>query len=57
MQFTVHVEIPALDRLVNFLQAGEQGKIDALAAQIRSQVTDPLHTSTTALQDATTAAA
>lgn len=53
---TITLEIPALDRLLAYLESKDQAQIDALAAQVRTTITDPLHNSATALHSATTAA-
>lgn len=45
------VEIPALDRLLDFLEANQQKEVDALGDQI-AQATSTLHKSTDRLQKA-----
>ncbi len=47
----IRVDIPALDRLVDYLTASDQPEVDAMAAQVRS-ATDALRQSTEALQGA-----
>lgn len=54
MPIIITIQVPALDRLVDYLTANEQKAVDALAAQVRSTITDPLHTSGSALESATT---
>lgn len=48
---TIIVNIPALDRLVSFLETGQQAQIDALTATVKAS-TAGLSTSETALQGA-----
>jgi len=47
--FTIRVDVPALDRLVNFLQTSQQAQIDAITAQLGQQ-TQRLNQSSTALK-------
>jgi len=51
--FTIHVEFPALDALVAYLQSqdAQQSQLDDMAKQIQS-LTDRLHQSQSALQGA-----
>ena len=51
MRLIVHVEVPALDRLVDFLKEDQQRKIDALDARVKPAL-DTLKQSTSALETA-----
>ena len=45
------VEIPALDRLVTYLEAAQQAQVDSLSEQVAT-LTDALSTHTTGLEAA-----
>ncbi len=49
---TINVNIPALDRLMDFLEAQQQAEVDALTAKVKQQLTGKLSTSQQALQGA-----
>lgn len=50
---TIRVDFPALDRLLDFLEANEQGQVDTITAAIR-QGNAALKTSTSGLLQAVT---
>jgi hypothetical protein len=48
--YAIVIDVPALDRLVAWLEARQQKQIDDLTKQVQELITQPLSKSTTALQ-------